>query len=289
MSKTDNIYHQLLNNVLKNGELKEDPNRDVKRLQIPNCNVQFDLREGLPIITTKKMWFKGIVVETLNCLRGPLDLKYLNDNKVKVWNKDLKHLDFTPHIYGDVWRSWRSQNGPNIDQLEEVILKLQSNPNSSDLIVFGDNPAEWKKGVIKSCMNMMQFISNGEDLDLFINYRSWDLFLGAPWNMTQYAVVLSIVAKLVDMSPRHLYINGNNVHIYETHLDAVKEQLEKDSNKYNECELDFDPSLHNQFAGFRNNLFTLDQILEELDISDFKLTGYKSYPTIKAEMLSYNK
>lgn len=284
MAKIDRVYFNALQYVIKKGEFQNDPNRKgIRRLNIPFYNMEFDLRDGFPILTTKKMWFKGIVGETLNCLKGPINLEYLHENKIHVWDGDLLGLDFTPHIYGDVWRNWKNPDGTTTDQLQNTINKILNTPLASDLIIFGDNPSTWKKGVIKSCMNMMQFsCTESGFIDLSINYRSNDAFLGNPWNITQYSLVLHIIGKLTNKTPRFLFLNARNFHIYEPHLDAVKEQLSRDIDKHPNCQLD-------DFGGFKMDMRgDVDQWLSSKDISDFKLVGYDSYPAITAEMLPYN-
>ncbi len=283
--KTTEKYHTLLNFILKNGVLEPDPNRkNINRLGIPFYNMQFDLSEEFPIINTKQMWMHGIVGETINCLRGPMDLQYLHDNSIKIWDGDLLGLDYTPHIYGDVWRNWKNPDGTTKDQLIEIIERIKTEPKSSDLIIFGDNPSTWKKGVIKSCMNMMQFsVFNGK-LHLSINYRSWDVFLGAPWNISQYPLVLEIIAKIVGLEPGILNIKAQNVHIYEPHIEAVKKQLSRDCFKYKSTKLLFSPT----FNDIIKNSLSIDDVFNNLNIDMFSLDNYKSYPLIKQKMLAYS-
>lgn len=290
MKNTTTKYHKFLETILEKGVLEKDPNREgIKRLGIPNYNMEFNMSEGFPIINTKKIWFHGIVGETINCLRGPMDLGYLHQNKIHIWDGDILNLDYIPHIYGDVWRNWKNPDGTTTDQLKNIIHKLKTSPQSSDLIIFGDNPSTWSNGVIKSCMNMMQFsVSNG-NLDVSINYRSWDALLGSPWNITQYSLLLHIIAKITQLVPRNLYINARNVHIYEPHIKFVKEQLSRDPIRYPNTELLMLDEFHYINDKELCGDVPLDKIIDELRIDMFKLDNYQSYPPIKAEMLPYNK
>jgi thymidylate synthase len=289
MARIDIEYHRFLETILEKGVLEKDPNRvGIRRLGIPNYNMEFNMSEGFPVLSTKKMWFHGIVGETINCLRGPMDLKYLHANKIHIWDGDISNLSYVPHIYGDVWRNWKNPDGTTTDQLKNIIDKLKTSPKSSDLIIFGDNPSTWSKGIIKSCMNLMQFsVFNGK-LDLSINYRSWDALLGAPWNIVQYSLILHIISKITGIYPGTLYINARNVHIYEPHLDFVREQLTRDPSKYPDTNLFMSQEFHYMTYQVLCKDVSLDTILAEMRIDMFTLDNYQSYPPIKAEMLAYS-
>lgn len=352
-------YKDLLQNILDNGIWREDPNRkDTKRLQIPFTTMSIDLREGFPMLTTKKMWWKGIVVETLWLLRGESNIKYLIDNGVNIWNKDAynyylkdcKQLNIpkgeidsfedwltlvkkAPYkkesnygdigrMYGVQWRNWidnkdLESTGPfewvgmfeSIDQLQKAITTIKENPLSSNIRIFGDNPADSDNQALPCCMDYMQFsceplsiteishqigdtdsvqdIQDKKDkgyfkhhyLDLTIHFKSSDVLLGLPWNIAQYALILEIIAKITNKIPRHLNIVANNVHLYDNQIEAAKEQIERYTYIYDL------PTLR---IAKTNSSITLDEYIAR-DFRYFRLKNYKSYPklTKQPEMKSY--
>lgn len=351
--KVTEQYHNLLKRILAEGVWRDDPNRKgTKRLQIPFSNMLIDLREGFPAITTKKLWWKGVVAETLWLLKGNTNIKELVDQGVNIWNKDAynyflkskptlmtsknpgeikevlfekynkKHQDLwlgnilqgksenkwlgdIGRMYGVQWRKWAGTSEMNddllleeneIDQLSNIIQQIKDNPLSSNHTIFGDNPADRENQALPCCMNYMQFSCEPYDendwnnikengnyyLDLSINYRSWDTLLGGNWNIAQYALILSIIAKITNTVPRYLNINSQNVHLYDNQIEAAKEQLERDYNKYELPQLNI---LKTKDYWDNFNL----SMLGHLDVNDFKLENYNSYPKLdkQPEMLSY--
>lgn len=311
-------YHETLHKITRSGLWREDPNREgVRRLQIPFVNQVYDIETRFPLLTTKKMWWKGIVVETLWTLSGETNIKPLLNNGVYIWSKDAynyylkKHKETCPdkkiedeeyitffikkenedhwfstedyrigdigRMYGVQWRSWDGK----IDQLKNVIEQLKTNPNSSNHVIFGDNPSDRNKQALPCCMNMIQFVIesfNDETyLDMVINYRSWDYLLGAPWNIAQYALIQSIVANITGYEAGNLIINASNVHLYDNQIDAAKEQLERESRRYISPKLSIKKKL----------------TLEDLHPDNwelFEIEDYKSYPKLENQppMISYS-
>jgi thymidylate synthase len=345
-------YKQLLNKILNEGVLRNDPNRKgIKRIQIPFTTMSIDLREGFPILTTKKMWWKGIVAETLWLLKGNSNIKELVDQEVNIWNKDAynyflkttrnrfkmpkiiwKNQIGNPigdtkliaggigRMYGVQWRNWRKFGNSDIhydflykpkivDQLKNAINTIKNNPLSSNIRIFGDNPADADEQALPCCMDYMQFscekwevhtdhapngVEEGYYLDLTIHYRSWDVLLGAPWNIAQYALILSIIAKITNKVPRHLNIVANNVHLYDNQIQAAKEQVKRGSYKYDLPKLKFSTYWDGLIIMKEKNEDTSVRLLNLIEGSlwtDYKLEKYQSYPKLEnqPEMNAYAK
>jgi len=312
-------YHELISKVLDRGETRPDPNREgTTRLQIPFYSLIHDLRESFPVQTTKKMWWKGIVIETLWLLRGEHDITSLQEQGVHIWDKDVENYkkrkgpriisytdnngDVVPtfaeadnsagNIYGTHWRGYGSNvefkylTPVGIDQLMNVIDEIKTNPLSSNLTIFGDNPQFREDRALPCCMNYMQFgcsvnTEGGFFVDLSINYRSHDALLGYPWNVTQYALVLAIIAKWTGNTPRYLRVVSQNVHLYDNQIKAAKEVLAR-----------------NEWA-FEEPKLTLPAIKPDMDFSnyinkdwkEFKLEDYKSFGKLnnQPKMLGYDE
>lgn len=362
MAKIDKEYHNLLKNILDNGFKYEDSNRKgINRIQIPSYQFKHDFKDGFPAITTKKLYWKGIVGELLWFLRGDTNIKYLVDNGINIWNKDaynwyqkkssnklsngfsIKQLinsiknDDKPskvlgdlgRIYGAQWRDWYESDMfgklHSTDQISNLIKGLKENPMGTRHIVTAWNPAELDNIALPPChwsfeILVEPFYKECEETDYWYsdkqgcgcselgvancigNYnqkyqftlkwhqRSVDTFLGLPFNIASYALLAHIIGKMTNMIPKGIIGDLSNVHIYEPHLDAVKEQLSRDVYKYSKCELNISEGFLGESNLFsKGQYFTLDRLLERTEINDFKLKDYNSYPSIKAEMLTYNK
>lgn len=338
-------YHNLLQEILDNGVLRDDPNRiknNTKRLQIPDAKIKVDLRDGFPVLTTKKSAWKWSISEMLWLLKGEMNIGDLWDQKITIWDKDwynrylieedyeyvpesLEKIkedyingDFDPayfqltSLYGDWWRNW---SDIDIDQISNIIKELLINPLSSNLTIVGTDPAYWQEEVIKSCMHMMQFTTEPVNikvnapnlamdydthyLDLHIDYRSHDAVAGYSFNVIQYAFLLEFISKIVKMTPRYLCINSKNIHIYDNQMESVKEILQRDPEKYDLPTLEFSANCFNRIGEMEiyykevNSSIIKEQfdtLLDLIDISDFKLQNYKSYPKLEnqVEMLEYS-
>lgn len=329
MAKIDETYHNLLKEIVNTGTLYEDPNRKGNnRLEIPRYSFYHSFENGFPAITTKKLAWKSVVGETIWILRGDTNIKYLVDNNIPIWNKDaynyyknlapqssIKPVDiitlgsFTNVInqgrlnyedrinnykLGDLGRGYGYQLrnfGGEFDQLKWIIDEMKNNPLSTKKDVTYINPNDREYQGLTPCHTGFSIIMRKDlsGFDLEFKMSSWDVFLGAPFNIAGYALIAKILEKVTGHKALGLYCTAHNVHIYEPHLDAVKEQLSRDVDKYGECELETEISLHNQFALFNNKELSLNELLNEFDIEDFNLKGYKSDPRIPAEMLAYNK
>lgn len=349
MAVIDKNYHELLKLILVKGYRYEDPNRkDINRIQIPSYTFEHEFRNGFPAITTKKLYWKGVVGELLWFLRGDTDIKYLVDNNINIWNKDaynyyckmsdktigknefkVKFDEFIHHIktdnkqkaivgsnykfgnlgrvYGAQWRNWCGNKEPHgsstafTDQISNLIKGLKENPMGTRHIVTAWNPAELDDMALPPCHWSFEilvepikyykgFVEKGEEEYQFTlkwHQRSVDTFLGLPFNIASYALLAQIIGKMTNMIPKGIIGDLSNVHIYEPHLDAVREQLSRNVNKYDKCE--FKIWKQDKDLILKSNKFTLDEKLNLINIQNFKLQNYESYPTIPAEMLAYNK
>jgi len=370
MAKIDKEYHKLLQTILKDGFTYEDPNRkNVNRIQIPSYQFIHNFEDGFPAITTKKLFWKGVVAELLWFLKGDTNIKYLVDNGINIWNKDAYNLYLKEHlpengtltfeefiylikqnekpiyhelgnlgrIYGAQWRgftgyeAFRDQLDDSmdmgdygVDQISNLIKNLKEKPLSTQHIVTAWNPAElddmalppchWSFEILVKPLSMQEeanlnnvladFLKNnisGEEWERNANasgiprykfilkwhQRSVDTFLGLPFNIASYALLAHIIGKLTNMIPKAIIGDLSNVHIYENHLDAVKEQLTRDTTKYNNSKFTLSHSA--ELLGKKYDNINIDWFLDKHDIEDFVLDDYESYPGIKAEMLSYNK
>lgn len=347
MSKIDKTYHNLLNDILNNGRKYEDPNRKgIYRIQVPHVSFVHDFKDGFPAISTKKLYWKGVVGELLWFLRGDTNIKYLVDNGINIWNKDAYNYECKKtifangktqwleevkknnygdlgRVYGAQWRKWQSWLTTNdkgymagysvwTDQISNLIKNLKEKPLATDHIVTAWNPAELDDMALPPCHKGFQlmvyelslqermkygtfeFGSTVNDLhcdkqnlpkygfDLVWEQRSVDTFLGLPFNIASYALLAQIIGKIVNMVPGKIIGDLRNVHLYENSLEGVKEQLSRDVNKYDKCELNLD-NIRPMKMGMHNSV---DNWLSAHDISDFELQNYKSYPAINVEMLS---
>lgn len=343
MSIIDKTYHHLLQTILDDGFTYEDPNRkDINRIQIPSYTFTHDFKDGFPAITTKKLYWKGVVGELLWFLRGDTNIKYLVDNGINIWNKDAYNYYKKLHssdtnlpisefleqlnngvnigdlgrVYGAQWRNWghTKYQKEGLDQISNLINGLKETPMGTKHIVTAWNPAElddmalppchWSFEVLIEPLTLLNRCKLGtfelgqtiSDLTcdkqnipkyqftLKWHQRSVDTFLGLPFNIASYALLAQIIGKLTNMVPKSLIGDLSNVHIYEPHLDAVKEQLSKDVNKHDKCEL----NIYDDMGYLEHTTLEVDSKIQNLKIKDFTLDGYKSYPRIPAEMLAYN-
>jgi len=309
MSKIDKKYHKLLRKILKKGTKYEDPNRKgVQRIQIPSYTIKHDFIDGFPAITTKKLYWKGVVGELLWFLRGDTNIKYLTDNNIHIWDKDAINYDKDGdlgRVYGAQWRDFnRPYSIKGLDQISNLIKGLKENPMGTRHIVTAWNPAELNDMALPPCHWSFEILVEpiyqnkryNESSNLGLkkpeyqftikwHQRSVDTFLGLPFNIASYALLAQIIGKLTNMKPKGIIGDLSNVHIYEPHLDAVKEQLSRDVDMYRECELVCNSNIEYHY----NKGKSLNDTINDLDILDFELFNYKSYPRIPAEMLAYNK
>ncbi|MDR3046212.1 MAG: thymidylate synthase [Bacteroidales bacterium] len=257
-------YLNLLQKIIENGTYKAD-RTGTGTYSIFGHQLRFDLKEGFPLLTTKKLHLQSIIYELLWFLNGDTNVKYLNEHGVSIWDEWAdEHGDLGP-VYGKQWRSWLTADGNTIDQISDLIAQIKTNPDSRRLIVCAWNVGDIPKMALPPCHLLFQFyVVNGE-LSCQLYQRSADLFLGVPFNIASYALLLMMVAQATGLQPRWFVHTFGDVHIYANHLEQAKLQLTR----------------------YPRPLPTMIVNPEVKDIfrfqyEDFTLTHYDPYPHIKA-------
>ena len=267
-------YLDLLKHVLENGTKRED-RTGTGTIGIFGAQLRFDLSENFPVLTTKKMFLKGIFHELIWFLRGDTNIKYLKDNGVNIWNEWAdKNGDLGP-VYGKQWRAWEDSSGLNVDQISEVIQQIKKNPYSRRHIVTAWNPCEIEDMALPPCHCLFQFHVTPPKtpgakgiLNCQLYQRSADLFLGVPFNIASYALLVHMVAHVCNLHEGEFIHTFGDAHIYLNHVDQVKEQLSRKPKR--------GPKL------ICSSPWITDIFKFEFD--DFYLRGYESHPAIKAEI-----
>ena len=296
MATIDKKFADICKKILESGLEYENKRRGVKRLQIPSYTFRHDFKDGFPALTNKKLYWKGIVGELLWFLRGDNDIKYLNDNGIKIWNADaynwhkktienpLTEEDFNKLGYGSVGRNyskqWRDFN--RIDQINNLVRDMKDDIMGSRLIVSAWNPRELELTALPPCHNYFQIVGvplgyGRYGFELHWLQRSVDTFLGLPFNIASYALLAKILEKLTGYKAIGIEGNLKCVHLYDNQYEAAKLLLLRDINAHSNCDL--------EIADF-DNMKHIDTIFNELKISDFKLVGYSSDNEIKVDMLA---
>ena len=221
-------YLMLLNQIMEHGEHKED-RTGTGTLSLFGAQLNFDQRLGFPLITTKQMFTKGIIHELLWFLKGDTNTKYLNDHDVHIWDAWADEHGDLGNIYGKQWRSWETPNGQVVDQIKQVIEAIKTNPQSRRLIVSAWNVGELTEMALPPCHLLFQFhVHNNEYLSLQLYQRSADMFLGVPFNIASYALLLSMVAQVTGLKPKLFCHRFGDAHIYMNHFEQVRTQLKRE-------------------------------------------------------------
>ena len=220
-------YHDLLQHVLDHGIFKED-RTGTGTHSVFGYQMRFDLQDGFPLLTTKKLHLKSIIHELLWFLKGDTNVKYLQENGVRIWNEWADENGDLGHIYGYQWRSWPDYNGGHIDQIKEAIHTIQNNPDSRRIIVSAWNVADLPQMNLPPCHAFFQFyVANGK-LSLQLYQRSADIFLGVPFNIASYALLLMMVAQVTGLEAGDFVHTLGDAHIYNNHIEQVREQLSRE-------------------------------------------------------------
>ncbi len=257
-------YLELLEDVMENGNNKGDRTGTGTK-SVFGRQVRFDLSEGFPILTTKKLHLKSIIHELLWFLQGSSNIKYLNDNGVKIWNEWADENGELGPVYGVQWRSWPTPDGGHIDQISELIEMIKKNPNSRRLIVSAWNVAEINDMKLPPCHVLFQFyVANGK-LSCQLYQRSCDLFLGVPFNIASYALLTMMVAQVCGLEVGEFVHTFGDLHIYNNHFEQVALQLTRTPKKLPTMKIN--PEVKDIF-GFK--------------FEDFQLEGYDADPSIAA-------
>lgn len=257
-------YLDLLEDVLENGETRED-RTGVGTRGLFGHQMRFDLSAGFPLLTTKKLHLRSIIIELLWFLRGDTNVAWLKENKVSIWDEWADENGDLGPVYGKQWRSWAAPDGRTIDQISWVLDEIRANPNSRRLIVSAWNPADVPHMALPPCHCLFQFhVSNGK-LNCQLYQRSADVFLGVPFNIASYALLTMMVARAAGLEPGEFVHTFGDVHLYLNHVDQARLQLTRDTRSPPQMALNPEKS----------GLF-------EWTYEDFTLTGYDPHPHIKA-------
>jgi thymidylate synthase len=256
-------YLQLMRHVRNTGALKED-RTGTGTLSVFGYQMRFDLSQGFPALTTKKLHLKSIIHELLWFLKGSTNTQYLTDNGVRIWDEWAdKNGDLGP-VYGSQWRSWPKPDGGHIDQISDLIKQIKSNPDSRRLIVSAWNVADVERMALPPCHMMFQFyVANGK-LSCQLYQRSADIFLGVPFNIASYALLTMMVAQVCGLEAGEFVHTLGDAHLYSNHLEQVDLQLSRDTMAL--------PKMHINPA--------VDDIFN-FKFEDFELLDYQSHPHIK--------
>jgi len=219
-------YLELLQHIIDTGTFKEDRTGTGTK-SVFGYQMRFDLQEGFPLLTTKKLHLRSIIYELLWFLKGDTNIKYLNDNNVTIWDEWADANGELGPVYGKQWRSWQTADGRTIDQISELITMIQKNPDSRRLIVSAWNVGDVDKMKLPPCHVLFQFyVSNGE-LSCQLYQRSADVFLGVPFNIASYALLLTMLAHICKLKPRYFIHTFGDAHLYVNHLEQAKLQLSR--------------------------------------------------------------
>ncbi len=257
-------YLDLLDHVLQNGVDRGDRTGTGTR-GVFGWQMRFDLSQGFPVLTTKKLHLKSIIHELLWFLAGDTNIKYLKDHGVSIWDEWADENGDLGPVYGSQWRSWPKPDGGSIDQITNVVKEIRKNPNSRRLIVSAWNPAEVDAMALPPCHCLFQFhVANGR-LSCQLYQRSADIFLGVPFNIASYALLTMMVAQVTGLKPGEFIHTLGDAHLYSNHFDQAREQLQREPKTLPTMRIN--PAVTDLFA-FR--------------FEDFALEGYVADPTIKA-------
>jgi thymidylate synthase len=259
-------YLDLLDHVIKNGIPKDD-RTGTGTISVFGYQMRFNLEEGFPLLTTKKLHVKSIIHELLWFIDGNTNIKYLNDNGVKIWNEWADKDGNLGPIYGYQWRSWPAADGRKIDQLMDVISSIKKSPDSRRHIISAWNVGDIEKMALSPCHVMFQFYVAGGKLSCQLYQRSCDIFIGVPFNIASYALLTLMVAQVTGLKPGDFVHTLGDAHIYMNHIEQVKLQLTREP--YPLPKMIINPA-NNDILKFR--------------FEDFTLTDYTSHPHIKGDI-----
>ncbi len=257
-------YHDLMEHVLRHGARKDD-RTGTGTLSVFGHQMRFDLSEGFPMVTTKKLHLKSIVHELLWFLKGDTNIAYLKANGVSIWDEWADAEGNLGPVYGKQWRSWAAPDGRTIDQIANLVAMLKTNPDSRRLIVSAWNPADVEAMALPPCHCLFQFYVAGGKLSCQLYQRSADIFLGGPFNIASYALLTLMLAQVAGLEPGDFVHTLGDAHIYINHIEQAELQLTRPLRPLPTMMLN--PDVSDLFA------FTYE---------DFTLTGYEPHPAIKA-------
>ena len=258
-------YLELMEHVLENGTEKHD-RTGVGTLSLFGAQLRFNLEEGFPLLTTKKLHLRSIIHELLWFLKGDTNIQYLKKNSVRIWDEWADENGNLGPVYGHQWRSWKSNEGIIIDQIFDLIKNIKENPNSRRLIISAWNVGDIPKMALPPCHSFFQFYVANNKLSCQLYQRSADVFLGVPFNIASYALLTEMVACVTNLVPKDLIITFGDAHIYNNHIDQVNVQLKRLPKQLPNIDL--------------NN----KKLITDFNYSDIKISNYNPYPHISGKV-----
>jgi thymidylate synthase len=257
-------YLRLINHILENGEEKGD-RTGTGTLSVFGYQMRFDLSKGFPMVTTKKVHLKSIIHELLWFIKGDTNVKYLQENGVRIWNEWADENGDLGPVYGKQWRDWKDNNGRSIDQLEQVIDMIKSNPNSRRIIVSAWNVGELDEMALMPCHAFFQFhVANGK-LNCQLYQRSADVFLGVPFNIASYAILTHMIAQICGLEAGTFVHTLGDAHLYTNHLEQARLQVSRKPMPLPTLKLN--PNIKN---------------IDDFKFEDFEVLDYQHHPHISA-------
>jgi thymidylate synthase len=257
-------YLDLMKHALEQGARKDD-RTGTGTVSIFGYQMRFDLSQGFPLVTTKKLHLKSIIYELLWFLRGETNIKYLTDHGVTIWNEWADENGDLGPVYGAQWRSWRTADGRAVDQISELIIQIKTNPSSRRLIVSAWNVGELDRMVLQPCHVMTQFYIADGKLSCQLYQRSADIFLGVPFNIASYALLTHMIAQQCDLDVGEFIWTGGDCHIYLNHLEQAKLQLSREPYPPPKLVIKRKP-----------------ESIFDYRFEDFEIAGYQAHPRIAA-------
>lgn len=259
-------YLDILGRILKDGVRKGD-RTGTGTLSLFGTQSRYDLRDGFPLLTTKKLHLKSIIHELLWFLKGDTNIGYLQENGVRIWNEWADENGDLGPVYGHQWRSWPDYNGGTIDQIRNVVEQIKRSPDSRRMIVSAWNVAEVDKMALPPCHTMFQFYVAEGRLSLQLYQRSADFFLGVPFNIASYALLLQMVAQVTGLEPGEFVHTTGDTHLYLNHIEQARLQLTRTPRRLPLMRIN--PEVHD---------------ISDFHYDDFRLEGYDPWDHIKAEV-----
>lgn len=257
-------YLDLMQDILDNGTRKGD-RTGTGTISVFGRQLRFDLSEGFPLVTTKKLHLRSIIHELLWFLSGDTNIKYLKDNGVSIWDEWADENGDLGPVYGHQWRSWPTPQGGTVDQISQVIDQIKRNPNSRRHIVSAWNPAEVDKMALPPCHALFQFYVADGKLSCQLYQRSADYFLGVPFNIASYALLVHMFAQQCDLEPGEFVWTGGDVHLYSNHIEQANTQLAREPKSLPQLKIKRKPA----------SIF-------DYKYEDFEIVNYDAHPGIKA-------
>jgi thymidylate synthase len=257
-------YHELMQHILDNGTQKGD-RTGTGTISVFGYQMRFDLSEGFPVVTTKKLHLRSIIHELLWFLKGETNIKYLKENGVSIWDEWADENGELGPVYGSQWRNWPTPDGKHIDQISQIIDQIKNTPNSRRIMVSAWNVADVPNMALPPCHALFQFYVADGKLSCQLYQRSADVFLGVPFNIASYALLTMMVAQVCDLEPGDFIHTLGDAHLYSNHLEQTELQLSREH--YPLPKMKINPDVKNIF---------------DFKFEDFELVDYQYHPHIKA-------